>query len=568
MMARTTFSVQGQFNSSLRRAVGAAQRGERGGAKGEDFSRPLASADCRNSIYTSTQKGSFRCFRVRARNRTESFAHKMPPRGNKLCKGPRSLAGGYSARHAERSAARGVVKQNAPSWNDATASIFMEELKIVAGDSSGRLGKKVVLDLFRDPLGMATVVKQACTRLSARDRELVKLIVGSGQTKVSAKMADDDLPGAETQVQSFLKPLRERLAARTPVKELVVPFARYGPTTFHGWLSVDPQRDRLRDIKKNNRILLGLSKWPLGWLKEPGVVCYERAQGRVKKERPGCDGSPDVEFTRGLVKFKELPTALANASDHYVVLAPGEEPRFMSVEESARAFMVPETSSLMVSLVTSKTQGGWLTAAQAVSCLGRCVHVGVARQIVLLLKARGMAYRGMRYASAFSGIDTFAAALEQELGDGFGFSYVFASEQDKSVRRALIAAWCEHGLVPDQCDVDATSEASIHREEVDLFVITPTCESYSKRNHLVGVAESTAQNMATSKVWQALGYVRLRRPRVVVVENVAEASAQGPITGLLSRIEGYTLEACVLGPQDAAGAPMARDRQFWILTRK
>ena len=82
------------------------------------------------------------------------------------------------------------------------------------------------------------------------------------------------------------------------------------------------------------------------------------------------------------------------------------------------------------------------------------------------------------------------------------------------------------------------------------------------------MAESTAQNMATSKVWQALGYVRLRRPRVVVVENVAEASAQGPITGLLSRIEGYTLEACVLGPQDAAGAPMARDRQFWILTRK
>ena len=500
------------------------------------------------------------------RNRTESFAHKMPPRGNKICKGPRSLAGGYSARHDERSAARGVKKQKAPSWNDATASIFMTGLKDVAGDSSGKLGKKAVLMLFRDPTGIADILKQACARLVARDRELVKLIVETAQGRLAALIAAEDWPGAEAQVQMFLKPLRDRLRARTPVQELIVPRERRGPATFHGWLSMDPQRDRLRDIKKNNRILLGISKWPLNWLTEPGVVCYERAQGRVKKERPACDGSPDVGFTRGLVKFTELPTAVANASDHYVVVAPGEEPRFMSVEENARAFMVPRTSSLMGVLTTPKSEGGLLTDVQAVSCLGRSVHVGVARQIVLLLKARGLAYKGMRYASAFSGIDTFAAALEQEFGGNF--MYLFASEKDATVRKALLAAWGGHGLEPDMCGVDATSDASTHREKVDLWVITPTCESYSKRNHSTGVAEATAQNMATAKVWQALEYVRLKRPRVVVVENVAEASAQGPITGLLSRVEGYTLEACALGPQDAVGAPMARDRQFWILTRK
>jgi hypothetical protein len=467
-----------------------------------------------------------------------------------------------------------VKKQHAPSWNDATASIFMEELKKVAGDASGRLGKKAVLDLFREPAGIANVVKQACARLVARDRELVESIVESAKAKLALKIAAEDWTGdqvpdqtaAEAQMQSILKPLRDRFSSRTPVGALVVPLARHGPATFHGWLSVDPQRDRLRSIKKNNRILLGLSKWPLDWLEEPGVVCYERAQGRVKRERPACDGSPDVEFTRGLVKFTELPTALANASDHYVVVAPGEEPRFMSVEENARAFMVPRLSSLMGVLTTPKSQGGLLTDIQAVSCLGRSVHVGVARQIVLLLKARGLAYRGMRYASAFSGIDTFAAALEQEFGDNF--TYLFASEKNATVRKALLAAWSGHGLESGQCDVDATSQASVHREKVDLWVITPTCESYSKRNHSTGEAETTAQNMASAKVWQALEYVRLKRPRVVVVENVAEASAQGPITGLLSRIEGYTLEACALGPQEAAGAPMARDRQFWILTRK
>ena len=46
----------------------------------------------------------------------------------------------------------------------------------------------------------------------------------------------------------------------------------------------------------------------------------------------------------------------------------------------------------------------------------------------------------------------------------------------------------------------------------------------SKRNHSTRAVESTAQNIATAKVWQALEYVRLKRPRVVVVENVAEAS--------------------------------------------
>ena len=74
--------------------------------------------------------------------------------------------------------------------------------------------------------------------------------------------------------------------------------------------------------------------------------------------------------------------------------------------------------------------------------------------------------------------------------------------------------------------------ASVNREKVvDLWVTTPTCEAYSKRrNHLTGLVEATAQNMASSKVWKALKYVSLKRPRVVVVENVAEASAQGLIT--------------------------------------
>ena len=41
----------------------------------------------------------------------------------------------------------------------------------------------------------------------------------------------------------------------------------------------------------------------------------------------------------------------------------------------------------------------------------------------------------------------------------------------------------------------------------------------------------------------------------------------GPLTGLLARLEGYTMEAGVLDPEADGSAPMARERHFWVLTR-
>ena len=127
----------------------------------------------------------------------------------------------------------------------------------------------------------------------------------------------------------------------------------------------------MRSIRKSRRILDGVKQWPLSWLRGRGVICYERAAGRVLQER---DGRPDGAFLRGVVKQTELPTLTANASDHYVVLSSKTEPRFMTVQEVMRAFGVPAQSSLWKALVKE----GLLTAPQAVSCLGRSVHVSVA----------------------------------------------------------------------------------------------------------------------------------------------------------------------------------------------
>ena len=79
--------------------------------------------------------------------------------------------------------------------------------------------------------------------------------------------------------------------------------------------------------------------------------------------------------------------------------------------------------------------------------------------------------------------------------------------------------------------------------------------------------DPTEQTTTISSAWQSLGYVRKMRPRVVVVENVAESSLTGPLTGLLQRLSGYELEGGTLDPRDTAAAAMARTRFFWILRR-
>ena len=155
----------------------------------------------------------------------------------------------------------------------------------------------------------------------------------------SAKVAA--LHGGEEKkkaVRSFLKPLRERSASRLAANVLYIAPRPRRDTHWTAWLSPEPSQDRLRDINNSNRTTSGLQEWPLQWLTMPGVVCYERAHGRIRNER---GGEIDEDFVKRLVWTGSLPTALASPSDHYVLVQPGKGPRYLSVEEVMRAFGLP-----------------------------------------------------------------------------------------------------------------------------------------------------------------------------------------------------------------------------------
>ena len=224
------------------------------------------------------------------------------------------------------------MRRYAPEWSDAAASALISRLHTESkGKISGYVGNWLTNPIMQDKTLTAA-------RLSPADRDLARRILAFYSGRLQSEEGRH-----QAIVKAFLKPLRERRAYRGKPRQLVVAPATTGPRTFHVWLADDPSAERQRDISKSPRILSGLRGWPLQWMTTAGVVCYERAAGRLRQER---GGRLEEAFVRGLVRTKELATATANSSDHYVLIPPGGEPRFLTVEEVMRAFGVPSDSPL------------------------------------------------------------------------------------------------------------------------------------------------------------------------------------------------------------------------------
>ena len=49
--------------------------------------------------------------------------------------------------------------------------------------------------------------------------------------------------------------------------------------TYHQWLAIRPEEERLRDISRCKRIVAGIETWPLQWMRTDGVVCYTDETG-------------------------------------------------------------------------------------------------------------------------------------------------------------------------------------------------------------------------------------------------------------------------------------------------
>ena len=89
-------------------------------------------------------------------------------------------------------------------------------------------------------------------------------------------------------------------------------------------------------------------------------------------------------------------------------------------------------------------------------------------------------------------------------------------------------------------------------------------EPFSPRNH-----HRSEEGMlgALADIARMLGYVRVHRPAVVVVEDVDVVDVRASISAMLASIPGYTWRGGHTDPADE-GWPMARGRYMWTGVRE
>ena len=311
--------------------------------------------------------------------------------------------------------------------------------------------------------------------------------------------------------------------------------------------------DRCRSMGRNRRVREGIATWDLQWLDGPGVVCFERSK---RRRDAAADGERGVQLRKS-VRLAVLQTALHNPADHHIVLEPGAEPRWLSVQEEARAFEMPPDSPLHRVLCETDL----VTAAQAVGLFGNAVHMGAMGEVVGELQSEGEIPADPTYGAAFCGMDTVAATLHAATDGRMRFE--FASESDRVARKVLLAAWGEQGLEEERCYCDARSGPAVHEAPVDVWSNTAECVKHSR----LSGASDEERATAFGEIDSSMDYVRLRKPRVVLVENVCDRLLGERMDAMLRRIGGYRWRYVVLNPSSDLGGAMDRERAYWVGTR-
>ena len=297
--------------------------------------------------------------------------------------------------------------------------------------------------------------------------------------------------------------------------------------------------------------LAHLKAWGLWDVCPAGVIVFGRAGDRVRAWRKdkgaGATDVPPAKLAVALVHTGVVPTATASRPDQFWLT---DQQRYMSVREVCRVMGLRDVNPLSAALQRVRCP------TNAVSFLGRAIHVDIAKRILTFLRGMRVLPDQLTYASACSGIDTFAAAVHDMWGDTW--RYAHAAEPETQPRSVLSDAW---GLDTSHIYMDAGSPEAQAAEPVDLFVLSPECNSFSRRRHGRD-AEIMAEGAADAA--RVMPFVTSAKAKVVVIENVDEPDAVASIATMLADARAYFWRSQALDPATHAGVPARRERRFFI----
>jgi hypothetical protein len=363
-----------------------------------------------------------------------------------------------------------------------------------------------------------------------------------------------DESSLQKKVALLQRVIRRRAAECPTFKDLGIP---------HAVLADDASYAQFIDIAPRGKVrptptaasgqgpLAHLKAWGLWDACPAGVVVFGRAGDRVRAWRKGTGAgtatTPPAQLAFALVHTGVVPTATASRPDQFWLT---EQQRYMSVREVCRVMGVRDDNPLSAALQRVRCP------TNAVSFLGRAIHVDIAKVILTFLKGMRVLPDTLTYASACSGIDTFAAAVHDMWGDSW--RYAHAAEPDTQPRNVLADAW---GLDPSNIYMDAGSPEAQAAERADLFVLSPECNAFSRRRHGrdAGVIAGGAADAA-----HVMPFVMAAKAKVVVLENVDEPDAVASISTMLQDASAYFWRSQALDPSTHAGVPARRERRFFI----
>ena len=476
----------------------------------------------------------------------------------------RVAAGGYSARYEPGDKTATGRDRSSARWCTTAARVASELLHQelhLQQQSDGSMSLHKVLHQWLDskPTRERALSSPIARHALPSDVVLIRTILDDKADKLALLPEADKAPMVKltwARIRHHAGPPAALPGAEAPPVDPAA-VARGG----EAWLDTAPTAGRPAP-KPGSRLAKGMVSWEvdrLGDIPDDSVVVFERAQGRV---RYAGDDAPSGKLLGALVHTDKIPTAVASAGDHFWLPALG---RWASPSEVMRLFAVPTDSNLWLAVLRQAPPKG-LTPRQVVQGFGKAVHVESAARAVR--RAKEMADLGgpgfLTYGSACTGYDLIAqgalSVFPTTFRHRFASELQVTAEQQKTA--ALLAeAWGPHGLTAENIFADACSpEACVRAPWVHIWVCTPPCEAYSRRNHCPSEERARAEMALFDKM---LNYVRAKQPRAIIIENVDEPSSRACIESALASLDGYVGESFVTKASDAGR--MERVRRFWVL---
>jgi hypothetical protein len=161
--------------------------------------------------------------------------------------------------------------------------------------------------------------------------------------------------------------------------------------------------------------------------------------------------------------------------------------------------------------------------------------------------------RVLRLGTDFSGLDVVVLVLRRL---GVLFEHCFSSDSDPKVR-ALI----QHQHKPNILFEDVTARVTALCPAVDLYVLGPPCQTFSSAGKQAGTSDPRGQLFLNG-----LDYVVLKRPRVVIFENVPRITQHKNAVEVMFAVldkADYKVWWQILDSQDY-GVPQQRKRFYLV----